>query len=382
MSHRTATTGALLALGGFGVLSVGGLLFLNGWMDMKDDLMAQPEPILPGAGGPARTYFTGSAAVDEALTGILMFYYPCVSGEMPALSFFTAYMAGQVLPIHTALLLESSRAGHHGTMLAIPVIWGMTYQSIPFGIILPLYAIAYIWLSPLAKPTQPGTSRAANQLPTDLARLQTTSSAMLLGFVLPSVLAALPSPSVISRDSQQIFLALWQVFPIWVSLSHWFLAAAAQTFGFVVGPTHVSPTASLQSLRQVYRTTLKCTSLVHFGVFALAAFPQLRPVVHGGLLQERVSLWDIFVPSSALSPKQIKTMAEGSLTPLQYDLYCACAAMAILVSYLAYTVGGLNRAAGLSTIGGLLRRSVVVGPGGAMLWALWDRDEEVLAGGK
>ncbi|KAG7149424.1 Citreoviridin biosynthesis protein D like [Verticillium longisporum] len=350
MSHRTATTGALLVLNAFGVLSIGGLLFLNGWMDMKDDLIAQSEPMLPGAGGPARTYFTGSAALDEALTGILKFFYPCVSGEMPAL--------------------------HRGTMLAFPVIWGMTYQSIPFGIILPLYAIAYIWLSPLAKPTEPGTSRAANQLPTDLARLQTTASAMLLGFALPSVLPALPSPSIISRDSQQIFLALWQVFPIWVSLSHWFLAAAARTFGFVAGPTHVSPTASLQSLRHVYRTTLKYTSLAHFGVLALATFPQLRPVVYnGGLLQERVSLWDIFVPPSAL-------MAEGSLTLLQYDLYCACAAMAILVSYLAYTVGGLNRAAGLSTIGGLLRRSVVVAPGGAVLWALWDRDEEVLAGGK
>ncbi|EEY23390.1 conserved hypothetical protein [Verticillium alfalfae VaMs.102] len=358
MAHRTATTGALLALNAFGVLSIGGLLFLNGWMDMKDDLMAQPEPMLPGAGGPARTYFTGSAALDEALTGILKFFYPCVSGEMPALSLFTAYMAGQVLPIHTALLLESSRAGHRSTMLAF------VHLALAFGEANATQDVAF------CKP-------AVHRLSTPTDHFECHAPC----FVLPSVLPALPSPSVISRDSQQIFLALWQVFPIWVSLSHWFLAAAARTFGFAAGPTHVSPTASLQSLRQAYRTTLKYTSLVHFGVLALATFPQLRPVVYGGLLQERVSLWDMFVPPSALSPKQIKTMAEGSLTLLQYDLYCACAAMAILVSYLAYIVGGLNRAAVLSTIGGLLRRSVVVGPGGAVLWALWDRDEEVLAGG-
>ncbi|KAM0270616.1 hypothetical protein ACHAQH_009376 [Verticillium albo-atrum] len=106
MSHRVITTAALAALTAFGVFSMGVLLFLNGWIDMKNEPMAQPEPLLSGAGGPARTHFTGSAALDEALTGILKFFYPCVSGETPALSLFSAYMAGQVLPMHTALIVE------------------------------------------------------------------------------------------------------------------------------------------------------------------------------------------------------------------------------------------------------------------------------------
>ncbi|KAM0327576.1 hypothetical protein ACHAQA_005868 [Verticillium albo-atrum] len=383
MSHRAVATAVLAAISAFGANSIIGLIFRNGWMAMNDELMARPDPVLPGTGGPARTYFTGIAALDEAITGILKFFFPCVSGELPSLSFFSAYMAGQILPMHTALLLESLRAGNKGTLFAFPAVWGMVYQNIPWGIILPLYAIAYIWLSPLAQPSQGiKTSRSTSVLSMNPAWLQTAADAMILGFIIPTILPALPSPSWISRDRQQIFLALWQAFPVWVSLSHLFLAKVTPKLGLIANPDDASPAASLPSLRQAYGTILKYTSLVHFGVLAVATFPQLR-LANAASLKGRISLVDIFVPSSAISPRQVETMAEGTLSLLQYDMYCAGGAMLFLVAYLAYAVNGPDAAAGLKTLTTALRRSLVVGPGGAVLWALWDRDEEAMAeGGK
>ncbi|KAM0270617.1 hypothetical protein ACHAQH_009377 [Verticillium albo-atrum] len=213
----------------------------------------------------------------------------------------------------------------------------------------------------------------------DPARLQTTVEAMLHGYIIPTILPALPSPTIISCDSQQIFLAIWQAFPFWVSVSHLILATGARMFRFVSQPDDASPAATIESLRRVYRATLKYTCLIHFGILALAVFPQLRPAVHGGSFYGRIGLLDMFVPSSSIWPKHIETMAEGSLKLLQYNLYCAGGAISILVSYMAYSINGPDMAAGLKTAGGLLRRSVVAGPGGAVLWALWDRDEEAAA---
>lgn len=103
----------IAAFGGYAILDLAGR---NGGDALLVEAARGDAPRL-GNGDLARTHFTGVAALDDLVSILVRFFYPCASGERPTLSVFTAYFAGQILALHTILLLEGMRAGNRRTLL-------------------------------------------------------------------------------------------------------------------------------------------------------------------------------------------------------------------------------------------------------------------------
>lgn len=258
-----------------------------------------------------------------------------------------------------------------------PVIWGTAYQCVPFGVTLPIYCAVHLWRSPLARISKSTTTRDKMELLSmDPAKGSTVTSAMLLGFAVTTVLPTLPA-SLISSERRQAFLAIWQVFPLCISLSHRALTFAMRILGLV--PRAGQDTLSaIKAPSKLYKQILVLSAAVHLGIIAFVASPQLRQALFGSSA-EPVDFKKVFLPISAFSTRQVEVLVEGTQTLLQYDMYCGCAAAFIWTVGLSYAAAGSRVGAATQTAGKLLLRSLLVGPGGAVLWAFWERDEEVLA---
>jgi len=119
MLFRIATSLVLVAITVFGFISILSLAEWNGWMPMFQAVLSSEDNLLPGTDKAGRTEFTGFSPVDYALSRLIRFFYPSVSGQSPVLSLFTAYMAGQILAVHTAVELEGLRIGNADTPMSL-----------------------------------------------------------------------------------------------------------------------------------------------------------------------------------------------------------------------------------------------------------------------
>ncbi|KAK0704062.1 hypothetical protein B0T26DRAFT_681671 [Lasiosphaeria miniovina] len=320
MASRTLATAALVAVGVFGYFSILGLAAQNGFFATLDALAAAD-----AEAGVAPARLTGLAPCDAFLQTLLRFFTPCVTGELPALSLFSAFAAVQVLPLHSVVVLEGLRAANAGTVFAFSAVWGTIYQTIPFGVVLPLYFALYLWRSPLAFLSASTTvASQAEKLSMDPVKVRAVTGALTLGYVFfPAQVAA------------------WQLV----------LGAVVSRLALVNDSAGATPVARLRYSRRVFPYILGIAAALHLAIVSAVAVPWLR----SGVIP--VDLQAAFVPMPVSAPRPIAALAEGSLNLLQYDLYCASGAALLLVSYL----------------------TLVVGPGGAVLWALWDRDEVAYA---
>lgn len=112
MRSRIAVTLALVAVALFGNYSILGLTQRNGWASLFADAIQNENDTLPAVP------LSGVGPFDFFLQQLIRFFQPCVSGERPALSLFAAYFAGQVLPMHTAIVLEGLRAGNKKSIIS------------------------------------------------------------------------------------------------------------------------------------------------------------------------------------------------------------------------------------------------------------------------
>lgn len=242
-----------------------------------------------------------------------------------------------------------------------------------------VYCVTHIWTSPLAVSlTSFGPMAQAKLLSVDPAQSRVITGAMVLGYVLPTILPALPSPRFISPRFQRVSLGVWQFFPVWVHLSQVALVFIGNVLAPVADAVRKSPESRLIYSRRVYRNILSVSAALHFGPILCTLFPQLRSIFSISNL-ETVDLKGVFLPMSAFSPRPVQSIAEGCQILLQYDMYCALAAALLWVTYLSSKFFGSSIVIVERTIIKSLLRICVVGPGGALLWALWDRDERALA---
>lgn len=196
----------------------------------------------------------------------------------------------------------------------------------------------------------------------DAAWVSQIPAALLVGYVLPSVLMALPVPEAIDFDRKQIFIAAWQIFPVFVGAAAFILSTLAGSTG-VAGP-------SVEATRKTYKRLLLLAGAIHFGVIVVAAAPGIWTLLTGLPVQGPIDFKLMFIPTSSIDPPMVSTMWEGTLVLLQWDVYVSSAAALLWISYLSESF--------VTAFGLGLARSLVVGPWGAVLWAVWDRDEVAL----
>jgi hypothetical protein len=237
---------------------------------------------------------------------------------------------------------------------------------------MPVYFAVYLWKSPIARISAPGRGGLLSMEPIDVRCI---TGALTLGYIFPTILVALPSPSLVSPVLQRIFQVIWEFFSLLVALCQILLSVIVHFFDLVPESAQQSPATKIRYARRVYRYIIGIVVVVHFSTIALAVFPWIRPRF-APLGSTPIDLRDMFVPA-VFSPHPVRSIAENSLLILQYDFYFSTASGLLWTTYMSYALSG--PAAALKSAMLSLARSLVAGPGGAVLWAVWDRDEKVLA---
>lgn len=99
----------LIALCAFGVYSMHSLIDRNGYLAAVKDIRDNGPRLLPGSDTPLLEEYTGFHPVDYHMSLMQIFFANVTDGSSPALSMFSFYFAGQIVPVLVVLLAESYR---------------------------------------------------------------------------------------------------------------------------------------------------------------------------------------------------------------------------------------------------------------------------------
>ena len=114
--------GALVALGlihAFGINSMYGLVYRNGYYDALIRLRDHGPHLLPGSDIPILTRFTGIGPLDKVLTLAGVMFANITDGSTPQLSLYAFQFAGQLVPVFTVILIEGNRRGNRGNVMSL-----------------------------------------------------------------------------------------------------------------------------------------------------------------------------------------------------------------------------------------------------------------------
>ncbi|KAF4612950.1 hypothetical protein D9613_010905 [Agrocybe pediades] len=367
---RKLTIAAMIVLAVSSVYFILVLQFLNGTMDILESYAGHLPPTPAGDAVPLRLKFT-STPLDGLVSRLTPFYWPLITGAMPELNLVGIYMGAQVVASEVLLLVDGERTGNRGRIFSYSTIWSLVWQNVPWGLVQPIYNAIHLITGP-AKP--PSTVSVSG----NVKAISTIPWAITIGYIVPSVLMSLPSPQLISHETHQAFLFIWQFFPLWVGLAHVVLKA-------FVGFSSDSQRTSLSALRRTYAFGLVVAGASHFSilfyVLALTFGPPnvkgiITSVIPPSFVPTNPSL--VFSPFPPFTSPQAKVsrVEVGIASLLQYDTIFAGFSSLLLASYLA------SRVSGTSSSGGFVRAvayTLLFGPCGAALAVMWKKDEGVFA---
>jgi hypothetical protein len=266
-------------------------------------------------------------------------------------------------------------------------IVGFIFQNITFTVTIPLWLFLHVLTSPVAKPFL--GSHANNVLLISTLNLKILPGAIILGYIIPTVLMALPSPSVTSPFEHQKYVALWQPFPVWCVAIQTAIRYVCNIVGGTV-PEGDSNKDKLTSLGtsylkfawHVYRFIIGLCLITHLPALLISilpptAFPNSTPLLQS-LSQH--SFAEVYVPYFPTLTHQVPNFATGVHVFLQWDLYIGSSAMLLWGVLLHRNVTGLLEGRGkdgmiwMKTLGKIGLWTVLAGPTGALAVLLWERD--------
>jgi hypothetical protein len=331
--------------------------------------------VLPGTSEPLRTHYTGINAVDKQFQLLMVFFFEVISGRPPAAVIQAFHFGGQFGAGWTLIALEAARYCNKGTVLAFVAVWGLLVQNLSFAATIPLYLALHLGISRGVKPEISAIMAPA----ADLAALP---PAMFLGFIVPSVLLALPAPAYMTYDQKQIVNAVWQVFPLTVAILQRILSRVLTWVYVSLAPFHQDYKITRRLLHFVYASAALMAATSHIAAVTLPLVYDIMPDLFHPYLQS-ISFRSTFVPVMAPlgynSTATVATIGAGAHLFLQYDEILSSAALLLWASYVHICaweqVNWVNARVLSIAIVGLV---VAMGPVGAAVVLLWVRDEEVL----
>ena len=250
-------------------------------------------------------------------------------------------------------------------------------QNLTLACFGPIYFAIHLETSPTVRPTSV-TKEAPPKVLAAARNLQFLPFSIILGYVVPSILLGLPSPSLVSYASQQAAIAIWTPFPVWVGLAQFILTWCDAKLSASKSSAVISSVEShgiyLRALRRVYLFALVGSSFVHIGTMVTSLSTLLFPATFApGLRSE-------FAPANLLFPKnsQVGTIGAGVLNFMQWDQWVGYTA---LLTWVLKLEQGDQKSAARTWKMWLWRSLEVIfpiallGPGGAAVLFVWKRDE-------
>ena len=254
-------------------------------------------------------------------------------------------------------------------------IWGIAVQTISFGVAIPVFLILHLSTSPICTSLQ-----AADYL-VDVPDVVSILPAMVIGFALPTVLVALPAPAILPHDRKQLFIALWQFFPLSVSVlqqgTSFILKALARSRTIPTG----SQRQSMRALRVLYAMLLVAAAFSQISTIQLVAISNMFPGWFTLEYQRMFRFFDVFVPKAIAASTKMDSIGSGAHLLLQYDELIGSTSMVLWsLAQFAQIRERTGRSPDMLRVGILsLSTLAITGPLGLTVALVWARDELVFA---
>ncbi|KAL8825547.1 MAG: hypothetical protein Q9191_004344 [Dirinaria sp. TL-2023a] len=251
-----------------------------------------------------------------------------------------------------------------------------------FAVVLPLYLVIHLSTSPTIR-----SCKAKDHL-VDIPNILPIPVSLLVGFGIPAVLLSLPAPSVLTFDQKQIFVAIWQAFPLWFELFQqvlsWILAQMpAYMHWMSPNPSRQTIVKTRGALRLVYVFAIVVAGVTRISMITLSLtsiiFPALFAPDYRGILHPS----NVLIPQSFLASTKMPSIGAGAFQLLQYDEMVGSTAL-VLWSVALYT-NTYKQAANIdgSMISKMLLALVaswsLLGGCGCAVCFTWARDEIIFA---
>ncbi|KAI4185926.1 MAG: hypothetical protein L6R41_003823 [Letrouitia leprolyta] len=192
---------------------------------------------------------------------------------------------------------------------------------------------------------------------------------------------ALPAPSVVSYERKQLFIAIWQVFPIWIALLQQIIPYLRRCFmkTFII-ENEVYKRRTIGTMRTAYMTMLTVATVTRVSAWTVPISSFLFPSIFAPDAVNSLTPSSVFKPAAVTASVKMPSLAASSILFLQHDEIVGSAAVVIwsLALYLNTT--------GKKTMGDWISLMVkgtgiaaVAGPQGFAVAAIWARDEIIFA---
>ncbi|KAL9601484.1 MAG: hypothetical protein Q9179_002853 [Wetmoreana sp. 5 TL-2023] len=364
----------LLSLSGLAFYLTWYIFMNNGAAQKMQDIRDNGPDILPYTdGGPLRKTYTGIAMVDYQLTILVLFFYNIVDGSHPNACLQAYHFFGQAIAGYSLLVLEGLRYGNKWKIISFIALWGLAFQLATFAVIIPIYFTIHLSTSPTAG------SWKRSQFSVDPLELTSIPYSVALGLILPSIATALPAPSVIGYERKQMFMAIWQAFPLWVGLFQQIIPFLTRQFTGNVG-VGKERTHNIKELRKFYLLLLTAAVVTQASTWTMSISAVLFPNLFAPDAVSLLTPTAVFKPKAASPLVKMPSTAAGSLQLLQYDEIVGVAALMLWSAALYVNASGNRRFGGwVSLIAKGVAVGAIAGPQGLAVAAVWARDEIVFA---
>ena len=257
-----------------------------------------------------------------------------------------------------------------------PLPWLLAFQMMGAAVAGPWYALQYLTDSPVVAGPAPG-NHARGFLAAPSASM-IVPVALAIGYVLPAILMALPSPQPVSNGFQQMAVVAWNLFPVLVSLVQTALETSSSMLGLVPATKKPSPQQHLRAVRVAYVCGLIVSAASHIAIVSLSATTVLFPFFYQAEYIHAFSPKALIVPPTSWA--SVANIGEGVRGFLLWDQVWSYATMLLLaLVQLARVAPASVKSFGtlrltLSVLVGI----VVAGPGSVCMVLNWIGDESVI----
>lgn len=199
--------------------------------------------------------------------------------------------------------------------------------------------------------------------------------AVAVGYLVPAVLMALPSPALVPNTFQQLAIVAWNVYPL-ISSSVLLILQAIAAPGSRSGSsqTTTGPAQHLRAVRLVAGLTIAVSSAVHVGTCAVSFSTVVFPALFQPTYIQELSPRSLFIPPLALSATS--TVGDGVRSFFLWDQVIGYLTVMVVIwkqfSVAARTATGSY--SWLKTAAVVVVASAVLGPGSACLVLSWWKD--------
>ncbi|KAL2823804.1 hypothetical protein BDW59DRAFT_92366 [Aspergillus cavernicola] len=331
---------------------------------------------LPTSDAPLRTVYTGIAPLDELLTVLTVFFWPTTDGGNLSLLVHTIGFSGTFGSAWILVCLEAWRKGNTWTLAAFPMALGLLAQVMTFAFATPLYCAIQLFTSVTAVRPNPENIRIPR------AVLKALPLVFLIGFMVPSGLLLVPISEEVTTDLKQIFIAVWQPWPAYVSILltivHVLFSPFTSNDNTIEGGR-----ATLRSLRWVYAFAFANTALTHIISWIIPLATVAAPMLFKEEYLEALHPLMVFdIPKPWGTPALAENVGAGVHAFLRWDYLIGSVGVLVWAVSLHQTahrvVYGQVGCGCVGLVVKIAALTALAGPVGAAVELMWERDELVV----